>query len=72
MGFIKGSSTRRRPRLFFLLAVARWSCWSGSASDRVERVGYGCSGSWRVLRLRHFDPNFRLIVTKPDNVPIVG
>ena len=32
-----------------------------------------CSASWRCSSSSGtFDPNFRLIVTKPDNVPIVG
>ena len=36
-------------------------------------VGYGGSGFWRAFFVFGvFDPNFRLIVTKPDNVPIVG
>ncbi len=36
-------------------------------------VGYGTSGfSALFFVFGAFDPNFRLIVTKPDNVPIVG
>ena len=36
-------------------------------------VGYGLLGLLSVFFIfGTFDPNFRLIVTKPDNVPIVG
>ena len=76
MGFIKGIfNAVADPRLFFLLAVAA----AGRAGleareDRVERGRLRpARASWRVFFIFGiFDPNFRLIVTKPDNVPIVG
>jgi hypothetical protein len=62
------------PRLFFLLAVAGLFVvvWQ---RERIasNTVGYGVLGvlvAFFVFGV--FDPNFRLIVTKPDNVPIVG
>jgi hypothetical protein len=75
MGLIKGFfNALTRPELFFALAVLALVVlvWK---RDRLSTnaVGYGLLG---VLGLFFvfgmFDPNFRLIVTKPDNVPIVG
>jgi hypothetical protein len=41
--------------------------------NRVERVRLRpARPAGALLRLRHLRLNFRQIVTKPDNVPIVG
>jgi cytochrome b/b6/petD-like protein len=75
MGFLKSIvNAVADPRLFFLLAVAglfvvlwkRESIVSNTAGYGV----FGVLGAFFVFGT--FDPNFRLIVTKPDNVPIVG
>jgi hypothetical protein len=75
MGFIKGIfNAVADPRLFFMLAVVGlfvmvWQREKVAANS----VGYGLlglAGAFFVFGM--FDPNFRLIVTKPDNVPIVG
>ena len=62
------------PRLFFLLAVAALIVlmWQREkiASNLVGYGGLGLLGAFFVFGA--FDPNFRLIMTKPDNVPIVG
>ena len=62
------------PRLFFLLAVAGLVLvvWRRErlASNAVGYGGLAVLSVFFVLGI--FDPNFRLIVTKPDNVPIVG
>jgi Cytochrome b(C-terminal)/b6/petD len=62
------------PRLFFLLAVAGLvvMVWKREAIA-ANSIGYGLLGLLGLFFLFGvFDPNFRLIVTKPDNVPIVG
>lgn len=75
MGFIKGIfNAVADPRLFFLLAVAGLfvMVWK---RDKIaaNAVGYGMLGLCGLFFVFGiFDPNFRLIVTKPDNVPIVG
>src|SRR5689334_15001134 len=75
MGFVKGIfNAVADPRLFFLLAVLSLVIlvWK---RDRIAEnaAGYGILGVLGVFFLfGTFDPNFRLIVTKPDNVPIVG
>jgi hypothetical protein len=75
MSFIKGIfNAVADPRLFFVMAVLALVVlvWK---RERIasNAVGYGLLG---VLTLFFvfgiFDANFRLIVTKPDNVPIVG
>jgi hypothetical protein len=75
MGAIKGAfNALADPRYFFILAVLALVVlvWK---RDKIasNTVGYGLLG---VLGLFFvfgiFDPNFKLIVTKPDNVPIVG
>ena len=75
MGFLKGIiNAVADPRLFFILAVAALILvvWKREAIAG-NAIGYGALA---VLALFFvfgvFDPNFRLIVTKPDNVPIVG
>jgi hypothetical protein len=75
MGVIKGIfNALARPELFFLLAVLSLVVlvWK---RDRIaaNTVGYGLLGLLGLFFVFGvFDPNFRLIVTKPDNVPIVG
>src|SRR5712671_1584922 len=75
MGFIKGLiNAVADPRLFFLLAVALLAIvvWQ---REKIagNTIGYGVLGVLGAFFLfGTFDPNFRLIVTKPDNVPIVG
>jgi Cytochrome b(C-terminal)/b6/petD len=75
MGFIKGMiNAVADPRLFFILAVVGL----GVIVWKRERVasnafGYGMLGLLTVFFIfGTFDFNFRQIVTKPDNVPIVG
>ena len=75
MGFLKGIiNTLADPRLFFMLAVTSlvvlvWKREKIAANS----VGYGLLGILAAFFIfGSFDPNFRLIVTKPDNVPIVG
>src|SRR5437763_8286954 len=75
MGFIKGLiNAVADPKMFFVLAVAALVLvvWKREAVAS-NAVGYGLLGFLGVFFLfGTFDPNFRLIVTKPDNVPIVG
>src|SRR5947209_6040222 len=75
MGFVKGIiNALTRPELFFGLAVLAlvvmvWKRETIASST----VGYGLLGLLGLFFVAGvFDPNFRLIVTKPDNVPIVG
>jgi cytochrome b/b6/petD-like protein len=75
MSFLKGiANAVADPRLFFLLAVAALFLvlWKRDAiaSNTVGYGGLGVLGAFFLFGT--FDPNFRLIVTKPDNVPIVG
>src|SRR5256885_2222017 len=75
MGFIKSLiNAVADPRLFFLLAVGALAVvvWKPEkiASDAFGWGTIGLLGLFFVVGV--FDPNFRLIVTKPDNVPIVG
>jgi Cytochrome b(C-terminal)/b6/petD len=75
MGFIKGLiNALADPKYFFVLAVLSLVIlvWK---RDRIasNAVGYGLLGLLGLFFVFGiFDPNFRLIVTKPDNVPIVG
>jgi len=75
MSFIKGIfNALADPRLFFILAVLALVVlvWK---RDRIaaNSVGYGLLGLLGLFFVFGvFDANFRLIVTKPDNVPIVG
>jgi hypothetical protein len=75
MGFIKGiANAVADPRLFFILAVASLAVviWKRE-QIASNNFGYGLLGFLAVFfAFGSFDPNFRLIVTKPDNVPIVG
>src|SRR5213083_976332 len=75
MSVVKGLiNTLADPRLFFILAVTSlvvlvWKREKIAANS----VGYSLLGVLAVFFIfGSFDPNFRLIVTKPDNVPIVG
>jgi hypothetical protein len=75
MTFIKGIfNAVADPRLFFVLAVAAL----GLVVWKREKLASKSVGYWLIGGLAAFfifgslDPNFRLIVTKPDNVPIVG
>src|SRR5256885_9069844 len=75
MAFIKGLINGvADPRLFFLLAVAALVLIVWKRERLVSNaVGYGALGILAIFFIfGTFDPNFRLIVTKPDNVPIVG
>jgi hypothetical protein len=73
--FVKGFfNTLADPRLFFLLAVVGLvlMIWKRELVAS-NAVGYGMVGFLTLFfALGGFDPNFRLIITKPDNVPIVG
>jgi hypothetical protein len=75
VGFIKGFiNALADPRLFFILAVLSLVLlvWK---RERIaaNSVGYGLLGLLGVFFIfGAFDANFRLIMTKPDNVPIVG
>src|SRR5437016_3364228 len=75
MGFLKGiANVVADPRIFFILAVGLLFLvlWKREAIVS-NTVGYGTLGALGALfAIGTFDPNFRLIVTKPDNVPIVG
>ncbi len=75
MGFLKTIiNAVADPRLFFTLAVAALAVvlWK---RERIASTafGYGVLGFLAVFfAFGTLDRNFRLIVTKPDNVPIVG
>jgi hypothetical protein len=75
VGFVKSIvNAIADPRLFFILAVGALALviWK---RERIAStgIGYGVLGFLTVFfAFGSFDPNFRLIVTKPDNVPIVG
>ena len=75
MGVIKGFfNTLADPRLFFILACVGLvlMVWK---RERIASnlAGYGLLGLLAAFFLfGAFDPNFRLIMMKPDNVPIVG
>ena len=75
MGFIKGIfNAIADPRLFFLLAVAALAVmiWKRELFA-TNAAGYGLLGFLSLFFVfGSFDDNFRLIISKPDNVPIVG
>src|SRR4029078_12762093 len=62
------------PKLFFLLAVASLILVVWKRERIVSNVvGCGVVGVLSVFFIfGAFDPNFKLVITKPDNVPIVG
>src|SRR5919109_1586601 len=62
------------PRLFFLMSLAAlvFMIWKRELFAQ-RAVGYGVLGFLALfLVFGYFDPNFQLIILKPDNVPIVG
>src|SRR3989337_2009376 len=75
MDFIKGFfNWIADPRLYFLLMVASLvlMVWKREGFNS-KAVGYGVLIFLTLFfALGGLDPNFQLIVTKPDNVPIVG
>ena len=75
MGVVKGLiNAVADPRLFFMLAVVGLIVlvWKRELVAS-NAVGYGLLGFLAVFFIfGTFDVNFRQIVTKPDNVPIVG
>ena len=75
MGFIKGIfNAIADPRLFFLLAAAALAVmiWKRELFA-TNAAGYGLLGFLTLFFVfGSFDDNFRLIIGKPDNVPIVG
>jgi hypothetical protein len=75
MGVIKGFfNTLADPRLFFILACVGLVLMVWKREKIASNlVGYGLLGILGAFFLfGAFDPNFRLIIMKPDNVPIVG
>ena len=75
MDFVKGIfNTLADPRLFFIGAcVLLWLMIWKRELMASNAIGYGMQGFLAVFFIfGAFDPNFRLIMTKPDNVPIVG
>jgi hypothetical protein len=75
VGFIKGIfNAIADPRLFFLLAVAALAVmiWKRELFA-TNAAGYALLGLLSLFFVfGSFDDNFRLIIGKPDNVPIVG
>jgi cytochrome b/b6/petD-like protein len=75
VGFIRGLfNAVANPRLFFLLAVGALAVmiWKRELLA-TKAAGYGLLGFLGLFFIfGSFDENFRLIITKPDNVPIVG
>ena len=75
MGFLKGiANGLADPKYFFVLAIAGLALviWQRE-KIASNTVGYGTLGLLAAFFLvGGLDPNFRLIITKPDNVPIVG
>jgi hypothetical protein len=75
MDFIKGIfNTLADPRLFFILAVVALAVMIWKREIMASNaVGYGMMAFLGLFFIfGAFDANFRLIMTKPDNVPIVG
>jgi hypothetical protein len=75
VGFIKGFfNTLADPRLFFLLAVFSLVLLVWKREKIASNTfGYALLGGLALFFIGGaFDPNFRLIITKPDNVPIIG
>ena len=75
MNVIKGfANTLADPQYFFVLAILLLVVlvWKRQLLA-TNGVGYGVLGFLTLFFVFGvFDANFRLIVTKPDNVPIVG
>ena len=75
MDFIKGIfNVLADPRLYFLLMVLSLVFMTWKRDVFISKaVGYGLLIFLTLFfALGGLDPNFRLIITKPDNVPIVG
>src|SRR5882757_6068901 len=75
MGLIKGAiNAVADPRLFFMLAVVGLVLLVWKREQVASNAfGYSLFGVTAVFFIfGTFDVNFRQIVTKPDNVPIVG
>jgi hypothetical protein len=75
MGFLKGIiNGLADPRLYFLLAVTGLVVMVWKREKVASNIfGYSLMIVLAVFFvLGSFDPNFRLIITKPDNVPIIG
>ena len=75
MGFIKDIINALTAPYFLITAAAMFLLVSLKYphkfyTNRSAAIVFG--GMFAFLGLSVFDPNFRLIVTKPDNVPIVG
>jgi hypothetical protein len=75
VGFIKGIfNAIADPRLFFLLGLLSLALmiWKRDFFAK-NAAGYGMLALLTLFFVfGSFDTNFRLIITKPDNVPIVG
>src|SRR4029453_18127859 len=67
-------NTLMDPRVYFIGAVCALGLLVWKRDRFAETaVGYGLLGFLGAFFLvGSLDPNFRLIITKPDNVPIVG
>jgi cytochrome b/b6/petD-like protein len=75
MGVLKGAfNAVADPRLFFVLACLALVVLVWKREQLASNtIGYGLLGFLGLFFVFGiFDPNFKLIVTKPDNVPIVG
>ena len=75
MGVVKGLfNSLADPRLFFILALVSLVLMVWKREKMASNAaGYGMLVLLGLFFLGGtFDPNFRLIITKPDNVPIVG
>jgi Cytochrome b(C-terminal)/b6/petD len=75
VGAVKGLfNALADPRLFFIMAVVSLVVMVWKREQMASNAaGYGMLGLLGLFFLfGTFDANFRLIITKPDNVPIVG
>jgi hypothetical protein len=75
VGAVKGFfNALADPRLFFILALVSLILMVWKREQVASnRVGYGMLAGLAIFFVfGAFDPNFRLIMTKPDNVPIIG
>jgi hypothetical protein len=75
MGVVKGViNGLADPRLYFILSVVAMAVMVWKREKVASNtVGYSIMGVLLIFFLfGAFDPNFQLIIGKPDNVPIVG
>ncbi len=75
MGFLKGLvNGLADPRLYFILAVLSLIVMVWKREQVASNIfGYAMMGLLTVFFVfGAFDPNFQLIIGKPDNVPIIG